>query len=1102
MSAGAPRPGRRAAPPVIDGYELGEVLGSGASGVVYRARQASMDRVVALKVLHASTVSSTRAVQRLQREARTAARLSHPNIVSAIDMGHVGATWWFAMELVEGKSLAEQLEHGGRLSERAALDLFVPLCDALQHAAERGVVHRDIKPANILVESSGRPRLVDLGLARVEEDPMLTRTGATLGTPHYISPEQARDPSLTDVRSDLWSLGATLFHVVTGQPPFSGKSAAEILSSVLYEPIPDPAELRPELSSGLCLVLRKCLSRRVDGRYFTPDELKRDLELVRRRKAPSVKRRQLEPLASDRRRNARVRGVLVVAGACLAVAGLFAWSPWDGAAAEPDAGQVTGAAWAPLTELERDLDEGRVDLEQAHARLTELGQLVPPHQLDAWEALRVDWYGRFEEALFVLKRGGERSVDDWIAARDFASAERYLDVGAREELAAATGFSVLTLLDRARLEYEQWLAGQREEVARARRAAESQVSSALQTYRDERLARRVAAARARGDWAEVLSALEAPLDEHFDAAGADLRGIDEGRVRELGRDFMATNRELAAASRNEFWKLDDESRREVNDRARSAAVRLENRELIAAADAFHDGAEELLAERGLVRGELPPDLESRAFEALDRRTAELRDLEERLLERDAVASFEQLESRADPMLARREYDAVHDLWAERADDPAMAPVRAEVDLRLREAELLSAHLERVANALRERSGEDVELFVERVAYDGELFVVGDPLERGFELKLKTGRSTRFRLTGPRDGPGGPRLDPTALESLAGAAEDDDDRLARALLAYHEERYDRADRALAELEQADESLLAFELRLRLDAARGAAAEELEARRADAEREYNSILDAAGRGGDRGVLVRRIDKLLRLHSELAGGALDTTQSERLRELRRELRKGYEPSAREDFVRVFRPDEVVFPSFGRVRMSWSFEGATTGEWDRGTWHHDGAPGWIGAPLPDDGEVIRRAAPTLLLRDPFVVDQGVVLFDVRFLQPEGSPPDLFVVSGLGFHAAFVGRRVGEPARCLVDTTSLEDVVARVRAEGVAFEGWREGGEHTLRLRLNPARGTVEVRLDDARVTSAERRSPVGGPRSSSLSVRAREPVRLLEVEVTGDRR
>ena len=210
--------------PHIGGYRIAGMLGRGASGVVYSGVQEVIDRAVAIKVLRADLAQSTRAVERFRREARTAARLAHPAIIAPIDMGQLpDGRWWYAMELVEGISLAERIEERGPLNEREALRMFIPLADALQHLHEVGVVHRDVKPANILIDPRERALLADLGLAFARDEPSLTGSGGVLGTPHYVSPEQARDSSKVDVRSDIWSLGATLYHAVTGRPPVFGQ---------------------------------------------------------------------------------------------------------------------------------------------------------------------------------------------------------------------------------------------------------------------------------------------------------------------------------------------------------------------------------------------------------------------------------------------------------------------------------------------------------------------------------------------------------------------------------------------------------------------------------------------------------------------------------------------------------------------------------------------------------------------------------------------------------------------------------------------------------------------------------------------------------------
>ena len=312
-------PRREEVPPNIPGYEILGFVGRGSSGAVYRARQLAVDREVAIKILHPHLARESRIVRRLQREARTTARLAHPHIVSAVDMGEIDGRWWFAMEFVDGPSLAQRLRAEGRIREREALRLFIPLCEALGHLWEHGVVHRDIKPANILIDRAGGARLADLGLAVAEDDPSITGTGGTLGTPHYISPEQAVDPRKADVKSDIWSFGATLYHAVCGRPPFAGDSAAEVLSGVLYSPIPDPEEEEPALSSRLALVLRKCLTRDPTRRYQNPHELLLDLERVRERRAPRIARRTLEPVAR-RTDDARRRALLVGGGVLVLVA--------------------------------------------------------------------------------------------------------------------------------------------------------------------------------------------------------------------------------------------------------------------------------------------------------------------------------------------------------------------------------------------------------------------------------------------------------------------------------------------------------------------------------------------------------------------------------------------------------------------------------------------------------------------------------------------------------------------------------------------------------------------------------------------------------------
>jgi serine/threonine-protein kinase len=275
-------------------YEILARIGAGAMGTVFKARQKHMNRIVALKVLKPSLARDARFVERLQREARIVGKLNHPNIVTGYDLGQEGGYHFFVMEFVEGRSLRQLLHEWGMFPEEQVLDVAIQTAGALAHAFECGVIHRDIKPANILIDQDGRVKLTDMGLAKVETDLQLTREGATVGTPQYISPEQARDPRSADVRSDMYSLGATLFHMATGQPPFRAESIGELITKVLHERPASAVALNPALSDGLSLLIRKLLSKDPGLRYQTPQELLLDLERVRRRERP-----QVDPAALD-----------------------------------------------------------------------------------------------------------------------------------------------------------------------------------------------------------------------------------------------------------------------------------------------------------------------------------------------------------------------------------------------------------------------------------------------------------------------------------------------------------------------------------------------------------------------------------------------------------------------------------------------------------------------------------------------------------------------------------------------------------------------------------------------------------------------------------
>jgi hypothetical protein len=293
-SRAAPGAEGGAGPPAIPGYELLEPVGRGGMGVVYRARQLSLDRVVALKVLHAAAAQDPAAVDRMRREARVMARLSHPHIVTVHDAGQAGEYFYFAMEFVDGIDLHRLVEHSGPLPGGLACELMRQAALGLQHAHEQGLVHRDIKPSNLivtpapppssqrqaLVEKGMRLKVLDLGLARLAEpvgaavspNP-LTQVGAFMGTPDFVAPEQANDPRCADVRSDLYSLGCTFYYVLTGQAPFAGATPLAKLMQHHLSDAPLVEDLRPELAGALAGVIRKLMAKRPEERYGTPAEL-------------------------------------------------------------------------------------------------------------------------------------------------------------------------------------------------------------------------------------------------------------------------------------------------------------------------------------------------------------------------------------------------------------------------------------------------------------------------------------------------------------------------------------------------------------------------------------------------------------------------------------------------------------------------------------------------------------------------------------------------------------------------------------------------------------------------------------------------------------
>jgi hypothetical protein len=265
--------------PVIDGYEVGELLGRGGMGLVLRAVQKSLKRPVALKIIVSGAHAGAEERARFRTEAEAVARLQHPGIVQVYEVGEQAGCPYLALEYVGGGSLAQQLD-GTPMPPRRAAGLLLDLARAVQHAHERGIVHRDLKPANVLLTEAGVAKVADFGLAKLlDAERGQTQTGAVLGSPSYMAPEQAAGKvGAVGPATDVYALGAILYELLTGRPPFLGASILETLDQVRnHDPAP-PQVLQPKVSEDLAAVCLKCLEKEPADRYPSAEALAHDLD--------------------------------------------------------------------------------------------------------------------------------------------------------------------------------------------------------------------------------------------------------------------------------------------------------------------------------------------------------------------------------------------------------------------------------------------------------------------------------------------------------------------------------------------------------------------------------------------------------------------------------------------------------------------------------------------------------------------------------------------------------------------------------------------------------------------------------------------------------
>ena len=290
----------------IPGFQILSKIGQGAMAVVFKAKQLSLDRIVAIKVLPKRLSENQEFVDRFYREGRAAAKLNHPNIVGAYDVGESGGYHYFVMEYIDGETVYELLASKKVIDEADAIRMVLQCAKALGHAHNCGLIHRDVKPKNVMINKQGDVKLADMGLAR-EVDDYVTATaeaGRAYGTPYYISPEQIRGEINIGPEADIYALGATFYHMVTGKVPFDGATPSAVMHKHLKEPLIPPDHINQTLTSGIGEVIEVMMAKSSEDRYPSAAELIADLESIAAGDPPFQARRRydqnlLEALATS-----------------------------------------------------------------------------------------------------------------------------------------------------------------------------------------------------------------------------------------------------------------------------------------------------------------------------------------------------------------------------------------------------------------------------------------------------------------------------------------------------------------------------------------------------------------------------------------------------------------------------------------------------------------------------------------------------------------------------------------------------------------------------------------------------------------------------------
>jgi tetratricopeptide (TPR) repeat protein len=611
----------------IGKYRIIGKLGEGGAGVVHRAVQEPLGRVVALKTLNRRHADSARYLEDFQREARIATTLNHENLVRGLDYGQADGHHFFAMEFVDGESLFAIVTREGVLLERRAFEIARQVASALQYATGYDLIHRDIKPGNILISSAGVVKLCDLGLAKlaVQFGGDQDRLSVKIGTASYMSPEQIRGETDLTFRSDIYALGATLYHLVTGRPPFTGDSPQEVARRHLREPVTDPREVNLEISSGAASVIVKMLAKEATERYASYSDLLGDLDAVLAGRPP-LKSIQFAARAGDglgagiSPRRARIRRgrpslwaafvlVLILAGSAAAV---FVVPTLGGLEPEgqPSPGAEPAGEDATASPPSPESLSGRVELAARRAVL-EIEGFRREHP-DAPDAELLHRYRGVVERHPGTRAGAEAAkevarLEVQIESRDHRRVEEALAACleeartlAGERRYGAAMKCLATFL--AENDGESVSASVTTETARIREKAEARAEDILDRAKSGRESGCLKEARATLESAPVFEIPE--IDARIRAALEEVAGLEQDLVRlrreqEAGFDLTA-GAVLWCAARGEFDRAAEElaaaARREDLSSYRDDLARLlgDVGEIVRFAQALREGGRGLL----------------------------------------------------------------------------------------------------------------------------------------------------------------------------------------------------------------------------------------------------------------------------------------------------------------------------------------------------------------------------------------------------------------------------------------------------------------------------------------------------------------------------